>query len=429
MTRSQIRRIKKVGVDTLSETYRRPGVRVVDARPTAAYNGWRLCSESRGGHIPGAVSFPQSWAADTYDGLLAEKLALKGLTPDHSIVVYGYDGDGALLADRIVALGYDDVALLDGGLSQWAARKDLEMMRLPRNRQLVHPEWLHRVLEDKSVEEAPEYAFAVFHVNYGVSEDYERGHIPGAIHLDTNALESSVDWNRRSSEELRSALQRLGITQDLTVILYGRDTAADPAEQKPGRRAGQIAATRAAAILLYCGVGDVRLLDGGLNAWIAEGYRVETEERLPMATTGFGTDVPSRPDYFIDYEEAVELIADPGGVLVSIRSWAENRGETSGYNYIEQTGDIPGAVWGNCGTDAYHMQHYRNMDNTMRDFNEVTANWSEVGITSDKKVAFYCGTGWRASETFFYAYLMEWARVSVYDGGWFEWSRRNGGST
>ncbi|MEJ2247847.1 MAG: rhodanese-like domain-containing protein, partial [Acidobacteriota bacterium] len=35
---------------------------------------------------------------------------------------------------------------------------------------------------------------------------------------------------------------------------------------------------------------------------------------------------------------------------------------------------------------------------------------------------FYCGTGWRASEAFFYAYLMGWERISVYDGGWFEWS-------
>jgi thiosulfate/3-mercaptopyruvate sulfurtransferase len=63
------------------------------------------------------------------------------------------------------------------------------------------------------------------------------------------------------------------------------------------------------------------------------------------------------------------------------------------------------------------------MDNTMRDFNEVASRWKAVGITPDKRIAFYCGTGWRASETFFYAYLMGWPNVSIYDGGWFEWSR------
>ena len=48
---------------------------------------------------------------------------------------------------------------------------------------------------------------------------------------------------------------------------------------------------------------------------------------------------------------------------------------------------------------------------------------AQAGITPDKWVAFYCGTGWRASETWFYAYLQGWDRIAVYDGGWFEWSQ------
>ena len=95
----------------------------------------------------------------------------------------------------------------------------------------------------------------------------------------------------------------------------------------------------------------------------------------------------------------------------------------SGYNYIGPAGRIAGDVWGNCGTDAYHMQHYRNVDNTMRAYPEIAANWEEAGITRDKWVAFYCGTGWRAAETWFYAFLMDWPRIAVYDGGWFEWSQ------
>ena len=59
----------------------------------------------------------------------------------------------------------------------------------------------------------------------------------------------------------------------------------------------------------------------------------------------------------------------------------------------------------------------------MRAYPEIAANWAEAGITADKWVAFYCGTGWRASETWFYAYLMGWDQVAVYDGGWFEWSK------
>ncbi|HEV8281819.1 MAG TPA: rhodanese-like domain-containing protein, partial [Candidatus Limnocylindrales bacterium] len=109
--------------------------------------------------------------------------------------------------------------------------------------------------------------------------------------------------------------------------------------------------------------------------------------------------------------------------LVSVRTWREHIGSVSGYNYIGTAGRIKGDVWGNCGSDAYHMQHYRNVDNTMRTYPEITANWAEAGITPDKWVAFYCGTGWRASETWFYAYLQGWPRIAVYDGGWFEWSQ------
>jgi thiosulfate/3-mercaptopyruvate sulfurtransferase len=125
-----------------------------------------------------------------------------------------------------------------------------------------------------------------------------------------------------------------------------------------------------------------------------------------------------------DIEEARQLLAQPGqAALVSVRTWNEHIGQVSGYNYIGPAGRIVGDVWGNCGSDAYHMQHYRNVDNTMRAYPEIAANWAEAGITPDKRVAFYCGTGWRASETWFYAYLMGWQHIAVYDGGWYEWSR------
>lgn len=424
--------IKRIDIDELTELARRGDVQVVDARPMAAYNGWRLDGEPRGGHIPGAVAFPHSWALKVRDANLVHRLENKGLDPKGPIVVYGSgQGEARSLARRLGELGYRDVSILRGGFADWAARPDVEVKSLPKFERLVPPRWLHRLLHGKAVAEVPEGRFAVYHVNYGVPEEYAKGHIPGAFHLDTNSLESSKDWNRRSPEELEAALRDLGISRHTTVIVYGRDSAMDPSEQKPGRIAGQIAATRAAAILLYAGVEDVRLLDGGFNAWIAQGYGVETEPNVPEPVTDFGAAIPAVPDYFIDYDEAVELIEDPDGELVSIRSAAEHRGQTSGYNYIEELGDIPGAVWANCGTDAYHMQHYRNVDNTMRDFNEIASNWEKLGIVPDKKVAFYCGTGWRASETFFYAYLMDWPQASVYDGGWFEWTRRagNGGTS
>jgi len=42
-----------------------PTLTIVDVRPLAAYNGWRLEDEPRGGHIPGATAFPADWLPTT----------------------------------------------------------------------------------------------------------------------------------------------------------------------------------------------------------------------------------------------------------------------------------------------------------------------------------------------------------------------------
>jgi 3-mercaptopyruvate sulfurtransferase SseA len=401
-----------------------PQLVIVDIRPLTAYNGWRVGEEPRGGHIPGAVSFPAAWLA-TVDALEIDRLlAGKGIAAGREVVVYGQDAeDAGPFVERLSALGIADARVLDGGFEGWAADPSLPIDKLPRHDRLVHIEWLGQVLAGGRPEAAPEGPFLLFHVNFGVPEEYEEGHIPGAQYLDTNSLEDPADWNRRSPQELDAAIRGLGITSDTTVVVYGRDTVGEANEKWPGRRAGQIAATRALMILRYAGVDDVRLLDGGYDWWVRAGYPVETTLRRPSRVESFGVTIPLRPDVIVDIEEAKQILADQeGAALVSVRTWKEHIGRVSGYNYIGPAGRIAGDVWGNCGSDAYHMQHYRNIDNTMRAYPEIAANWAEAGITADKWVAFYCGTGWRASETWFYAYLQGWERIAVYDGGWLEWS-------
>lgn len=401
-----------------------PGLAIVDLRPLAAYNGWRLAGEPRGGHIPGAVSFPARWLGSFDDAEVERLLAAKGVTDSSSVVLYGSAGeDVEALAERLDARGTADVRVLRDGWAAWSADPALPVDRLPNHQQLVHVEWLRELLAGGQPESAPAGRYLLFHVNFGVWEEYAEDHLPGALFLDTNWLESSSDWNRRSPTELDLAMRRLGITRDTTVVLYGRDTEGDANEKWPGRRAGQIAATRAALILRYCGVDDVRLLDGGYDWWVQAGYPLERTLREPNPVESFGASIPLRPELIVDLPEAKRILADPAGAaLVSVRTWHEHIGAVSGYNYIGPAGRIKGDVWGNCGTDAYHMQHYRNIDNTMRAYPEIARNWEEAGITPDKWVAFYCGTGWRASETWFYAWLMDWPRIAVYDGGWFEWS-------
>jgi len=414
-----------ISADELRGRLDDPGLTIVDVRPLPAYNGWRTSREARGGHIPGAVAFPSAWLSSV-DAVEVERLLhSKDIVPSREVVLYGDDAEDVLaVRTRLTDLGHARVRIYERGWAEWAADDTLPVERLPNYDKLVHTEWLRQVLEGGRPEAAPAGPFLLFHVNFGVPEEYEEGHLPGALYLDTNLLESRDDWNRRSPKELEQALCSLGVTRDTTVILYGRDTEGDANEKWPGRRAGQIAASRAAMILRYSGVDDVRLLDGGYDWWVRAGYPLETVVREPTPVSSFGVQIPLRPEIIVDIDEAKQILADrENAALVSVRTWNEHIGKVSGYNYIEPAGRIAGDVWGNCGSDAYHMQHYRNVDNTMRAYPEIASIWEEVGITADKRVAFYCGTGWRASETWFYAYLMGWQRAAVYDGGWFEWSQ------
>ena len=416
---------RSITTEELRDRLDDPALTILDVRPLAAYNGWRWAGAARGGHIPGAAAFPADWLDTVDEPEIARLLAGKRVAPDREIVVYGTGRDDATaVAEALGRFGIPTARVYGAGFGAWAADRSLPVEKLPKYEKLVHIEWLREVLAGGTPEAAPARDVLLFHVNFGVPEEYAEAHIPGALYLDTNALEDPADWNRRSPAELDRAIRGLGITKDTTVIVYGRDTEGDANEKWPGRRAGQIAATRALMILTYAGVDDVRLLDGGYDSWVRAGNPVETVLREPSPVADFGAVIPVRPEVIVDIDEAKQIIADPdGAALVSVRTWREHIGAVSGYNYIGPAGRISGDVWGNCGSDAYHMQHYRNVDNTMRAYPEITANWAEAGITPDKWVAFYCGTGWRASETWFYAYLQDWPRVAVYDGGWFEWSK------
>ncbi len=407
-------------IQALMACFQDPGRMLLDVRPLAAYNGWALHNEPRGGHISGAATFPRQWTDDTRDWL--DLLKSKGITTDLPVIIYGYSPeDSQDVARKLQIAGYKDIKTFDHFM-EWSENTELPMERLPRYKHLVYPEWIQMLLDGRMPPEYDNDEFIICHASYRYREDYESGHIPGAVHLDTESLESSKTWNCRRPDEIENALTSLGIHRDKTVILYGRFSHPNNEDEYPGRMAGHLAAMRCAQILLYAGVKDIRILNGGMAAWKAAGFDITTKETEIKPVDDFGAEIPTSPDLIIDTPKAKELLESTNGELVSIRSWEEFIGNVSGYNYIEKVGRIPGAIFGNCGSDAYHMENYRHWDHTMREYHEIARVWMADGIVPEKHIAFYCGTGWRASEAFFNAWLMGWPRISVYDGGWMEWS-------
>ena len=208
----------------------------------------------------------------------------------------------------------------------------------PRWSQLITPDWLVAWLAGIAVDACPSRDWRLFEVGCGGLASFMQGHIPGAGYLDTHRLERGPLWKKVSDEELLQALLDHGIHHDTTVLLYGRN---------------MLAAARAAHLMLYAGVKDVRLLDGGLAAWEAAGCPVAPGVPAPLSkASDFGARFPGHPEYLTNLHQAEEARREDTGALVSIRTWSEFTGRTSGYSYIAAKGDIPGARWGRAGADG-----------------------------------------------------------------------------
>lgn len=251
----------------------------------------------------------------------------------------------------------------------------------------------------------------LFEVGFGALPAFLAGHIPGAAYLDTAQMESAPLWNKVDDADLVALLLHHGVRHDSTVILYGRNN---------------LAAARAAHLMLYLGVADVRLLDGGFHGWLTLGLPAQTGagRNYPPASA-FGAAVPAHPGYLLDMAAVRRLRRTDPARLVSVRTWPEYQGHTSGYPYIAARGDIPGALWGRIlnDDDIHGMSEFHRSDGRMAHQDDIRRLWANAGIHPERPTVFYCGTGWRASLAFFYAWLMGWEQIAVYDGGWCEWSR------
>jgi thiosulfate/3-mercaptopyruvate sulfurtransferase len=112
-----------------------PDVQLVDARPAAEFKGFEG-NARRLGHIPGAINVPI--AAMHERGLqtlrdpdqLRSQLQSANVARGRRLVCYDGSGVGAAkLAFVLSLMGHDDVAVYDGGWSEWGDRLDLPVER------------------------------------------------------------------------------------------------------------------------------------------------------------------------------------------------------------------------------------------------------------------------------------------------------------
>ena len=384
---------------------------IVDTRINDAYNGWKLDGVSRGGHIAGAVDFSSNWLSvdnKNKEEILYEALKTKGIDKDKNIVLYdSNEEDAKVVGNYLSQKGYTNVYTYN--VKEWAKEESLSMESYENYDRLVPADIVKEVIDGKTPETFEgSKNIKIVEASWGEeSEAYSKGHVPTSVHINTDTVEPPPNWMLAGDEELAKFALDYGFTKDDTIIVTGPDV---------------MASYRVAVVLRYIGVNDVRVLNGGNDAWVAAGYELETTSNAPVAGTNFGGEIPGNPDLIVTIPELKEELKSDDSVLVDNRSWEEYIGEVSGYSYHDKKGRIPGAVYGYAGTTSTTLEDYRNIDNTMRNADEIKVLWDKAGIDTNKKLIFMCGSGWRAAEVLTYANVMGYDNSALYSDGWIGWS-------
>ena len=410
--------IKTIATKELQDKLTDDSQVVVDTRINDAFNGWKLDNVERGGHIKGAVDFSANWLtvdADDKEKTLDKALETKGIDKDKNIVLYDANGkDAKSVANYLSEKGYKN--LYTYNVADWAKDESLPMESYENYEMLVPATIVNDVLEGKKPETFENSNdIKIVEASWGEeSEAYSKGHVPTSVHINTDTIEPPPQWMLASNEELAKFANDYGFTKDDTVIVTGPDV---------------MASYRVAIVLRYIGINDVRVLNGGNDAWTSAGYELETKSNKPVAGNNFGATIPANPDLIDTQAQLKEMLKDSNNVLVDNRSWDEYIGKVSGYSYHDKKGRIPGAVYGYAGTSSTTLEDYRNIDNTMRNADEIKALWKQAGIDTNKHLIFMCGSGWRAAEVLTYANVMGFDNTSLYSDGWIGWSNNTSNPT
>ena len=232
-------------------------------------------------------------------------------------------------------------------------------------------------------------------------EDYNRGHIPGAVFVDLVSDLSDPDdpipMNIISPERFEALMSRLGIGDNSTVVVYDDG--------------GGTWAARLWWALRYYGHDAVKVLNGGLAMWTHEGRPLETT--TPTAPTAtFRARV--RPELRTTCDEVRSAIGRQGTRIVDALPAPFYTGEARLFA-THRAGHIPTAV---------NVPATANLDpatQTLLPADALEDLWRSAGVGPDQAVITYCGSGAYASFDLFVLHVLGYERVSLYDGSWMEW--------
>jgi thiosulfate/3-mercaptopyruvate sulfurtransferase len=233
---------------------------------------------------------------------------------------------------------------------------------------------------------------------------YDTGHIPGAIKIDGHTeLNDPVVRDYLEGEAFAELMSRKGISRDDTVVIYGD-------------KSNWWAAYTLWVFTLF-GHDDVRLLNGGRDAWIAQGRPLTTDVPSPAATS---YPVVTRDDSEIRaFKE--DVLAHLGKPLIDVRSPEEYSGERTHMPAYPEEGALRGGhiptaksiPWATAAQEDGRFKSHSDL---------VDIYLTKQGFEPGEDIITYCRIGERSSHTWFVMkYLLGFTNVKNYDGSWTEW--------
>jgi thiosulfate/3-mercaptopyruvate sulfurtransferase len=267
----------------------------------------------------------------------------------------------------------------------------------------AHPE----VLVDTQwvVDHMNDHEVRIAEVDYDPTANYNLGHVPGAVLFDWKKdMNDQITRNIFSRQACEDLLQRTGVNNDTTLVLYGDFN--------------NWFAAFAFWALKYFGLKDVKLMNGGRKKWLEEDRPISKD--IPQYQRGnFKATEPDK-SIRVFLNQVKEALDKENIAMVDVRSPKEFTGEILAppeypTEHAQRGGHIPGASnipWSQAVKD----------DGTFKSVEELKQIYQSKGIVPDKEIIAYCRIGERSSHTWFVLkYLLGYPNVKNYDGSWTEW--------
>jgi thiosulfate/3-mercaptopyruvate sulfurtransferase len=230
---------------------------------------------------------------------------------------------------------------------------------------------------------------------------YLSRHLPGAVFFDIDELSdhsSSLPHMLPSPESFSDSMRRLGVGDGMTIVVYEQE--------------GLFSSPRAWWMLRVMGAREVRILDGGLKAWVDAGLPTETGPvRRPEASFDARLDRATVMDF-----TQVQAMLRGGAQVLDARSAARFAGTAPEPRAGLSSGHMPGA------TSVPFTELAK--DGQLRSAEELQRIFAEKGIDLEQPITTTCGSGVTAAVVLLALEVAGAKAVALYDGSWAEYAQR-----